>query len=74
MKAVQKEKVYKVSQNTIRQQLDCLRGEARTTETRISKFVGYLEEYLVKVVNRDINTGEAYAPYSLGLWISIGVW
>ena len=74
MKAVQNEIVYKVSLNAIGQQLDCLRGEFRPTETRICKFVRYLEEYLVKVVNRDINVGEAYAPYSLGLWISIGVW
>ena len=74
MKAVQKEMVFKVSQNTIGQQLDCLKGEFRPTETRISKFVRYLEEYLVRVVARDINAGEAYAPYSLGLWVSIGVW
>ena len=34
----------------------------------------YLTEYLVKVKERKITAVEAYAPYSLELWVGIGAW
>ena len=74
MKAVHKEMVYRVVQNVIGQLCDCIQGEWRPTPARISKLDRYLKEYLVKVQERKITAGEAYAPYSLGLWVGIGAW
>jgi hypothetical protein len=53
---------------------DCIQGEWRPTPARIGKLDRYLKEYLLKVQARDIIAGEAYAPYSLGLWVGIGAW
>ena len=74
MKAVHKEMVYRVVQNVIGQLCDCIQGEWRPTPARVGKLDRYLKEYLLKVQARDITAGEAYAPYSLGLWVGIGAW
>jgi hypothetical protein len=74
MKAVHKEMVYRVVQNVIGQLGDCIQGEWRPTPARVGKLDRYLKEYLLKVQARDITAGEAYAPYSLGLWVGIGAW
>ena len=74
MKSVHKEMVYRVVQNVIGQLCDCVQGEWRPTPARVSKLDRYLKEYLVKVQQRRITAGEAYAPYSLGLWVGIGAW
>ena len=74
MKAVHKEMVFRVVQNVIGQLCDCIKGEWRPTPTRVMKLDRYLAEYLVKVKARKITAGEAYAPYSLGLWVGIGAW
>ena len=74
MKAVHKEMVYRVVQNVIGQLCDCVQGEWRPTPARVGKLDRYLKEYLAKVKAKDITAGEAYAPYSLGLWVGIGAW
>jgi hypothetical protein len=74
MKAVHKEMVFRVVQNVFGQLCDCIKGEWRPTPTRVMKLDRYLAEYLVKVKARKITAGEAYAPYSLGLWVGIGAW
>ena len=74
MKAVHTEMVYRVVQNLIGQLCDCVQGGWRPTPARVGKLDRYLKEYLVKVQAREITAGEAYAPYSLGLWVGIGAW
>ena len=44
------------------------------TLTRVVKLAMYLVAYSVKVKERKITAAEAYAPYSLGLWVVIGAW
>ena len=74
MKAVHTEMVYRVVQNLIGQLCDCVQGGWRPTPARVGKLDRYMKEYLVKVQTREVTAGEAYAPYSLGLWVGIGAW
>jgi hypothetical protein len=73
-KAVYSEMVFKVVQTMIGQLMDCIRGEFRPTPARISKFQRYLTEHSVRIRERKLTAAQAYAPYSLGLWIAVGVW
>jgi hypothetical protein len=73
-KAILTEMVFKVVQTMIGQLMDCLRGEFRPTPARISKFRRYLVDHLARIKERRLTAGQAYAPYSLGLWIAVGVW